>query len=101
MTHMTAALSMTKKANRDAASIATGMLGAVPGLGAKRVQALLAEHSIADLVAACSGSNGSNGSNGSSDSLGELVVGGKRLGPTLGALLRDALLYSEEKLEGK
>ena len=93
MTHMTAALSMTKKANRDAASIATGMLGAVPGLGAKRIQALLAEHSIADLVTACS--------NGSSDSLGELVVGGKRLGPALGALLRDALLWSEEKPEGK
>jgi len=92
MTHMTAALSMTKKANRDAASIATGMLGAVPGLGAKRIQALLAEHSIADLVAACSGS---------SDSLGELVVGGKRLGPALGALLRDALLWREEKPEGK
>jgi len=94
MTHMTAALSMTKKANRDAASIATGMLGAVPGLGAKRIQALLAEHSIADLVAACSGS-------GNSNSLGELVVGGKRLGPALGALLRDALLWREEKPEGK
>jgi len=93
MTHMTAALSMNKKANRDAASIATGMLGAVPGLGAKRIQALLAEHSIADLVAACS--------NGSSNSLGELVVGGKRLGPALGALLQDALLWREEKPEGK
>jgi len=90
MTHMTAALSMTKKANRDSASVAAGMLGAVPGLGAKRVQALLAEHSIADLAVACSG-----------DSLGELVVGGKRLGPALGALLKGALLWREEKPEEK
>jgi len=88
MSHMTAALSLTKKANRDAGSVATGMLGAVPGLGPKRVEALLAEHSIADLVAAADGA-----------ALGSLVVGGKRLGPALGGLLWEALHWRHKVSE--
>ena len=55
------------------------MLSGIPGLGAKRVEALLATHSIASLVGLTPAA------------LGELVVGGKRLGPKLGATIAEAL----------
>jgi ERCC4-type nuclease len=78
MSGFTAALSAVKKANRTPVSTATGMLGAVPGLGPKRVTALLATHSIADLVALTEGE------------LADLVVG-KRLGAAVAATLYGAL----------
>uniref|UniRef100_A0A6C0E5F5 ERCC4 domain-containing protein n=1 Tax=viral metagenome TaxID=1070528 RepID=A0A6C0E5F5_9ZZZZ len=77
MSGFTAALSAVKKANRTPLSTATGMLGAVPGLGPKRVTALLATHSIADLVALTEAE------------LADLVVG-KRLG-AIAATLYEAL----------
>jgi ERCC4-type nuclease len=79
MSAMTAALSTTKKGNKTPEGTATAMLGAIPGFGAKRVEALLATHSIADLVAL------------SAEDLSALVVGGKRLGalgPTIAAALK-------------
>jgi hypothetical protein len=78
MSGFTAALSAVKKANRTPVSTATGMLGAVPGLGPKRVTALLATHSIADLVAL------------TETELADLVVG-KRLGAVVAATLYKAL----------
>jgi len=78
MSGFTAALSTVKKANRTPVSTATGMLGAVPGLGPKRVTALLTTHSIADLVSLTEGE------------LAELVVG-KRLGPVVASTLYTAL----------
>jgi ERCC4-type nuclease len=81
MTHMTAALSTTKKANRTPASVATTMLSAIPGLGEKRVTALLAEKSVADLTMMTAAS------------IGDLIIGGKRLGPALGELIASALAY--------
>lgn len=79
MSGFTAALSAVKKANKTPESTATGMLGAVPGLGAKRVPALLT-HSIADLVGM------------SEAAMADLVVGGKRLG-AVAATLHAALHY--------
>jgi ERCC4-type nuclease len=81
MTHMTAALSTTKKANRTPASVATTMLSAIPGLGEKRVTGLLAEKSVADLTTMTAAS------------IGDLIIGGKRLGPALGELIASALAY--------
>jgi ERCC4-type nuclease len=81
MTHMTAALSTTKKANRTPASVATTMLSAIPGLGGVRVTALLAEKSVAEL------------SGMSAAAIGDLVVGGKRLGVALGELIASALVH--------
>lgn len=78
MSGFTTALSAVKKANRTPVSTATGMLGAVPGLGPKRVTALLAMHSIADLVALTEAD------------LADLVVG-KRLGAVVAATLHEAL----------
>jgi ERCC4-type nuclease len=81
MTHMTAALSTTKKANRTPASVATTMLSAIPGLGSVRVTALLAEKSVAEL------------SGMTAVAIGDLVVGGKRLGVALGELIASALVH--------
>ena len=78
MSGFTAALSAVKKANRTPVSTATGMLNAVPGLGPKRVTALLAMHSIADLGALTEAD------------LADLVVG-KRLGAAVAATLYGAL----------
>lgn len=79
MSSMTAALSANKKGNKTAAGAATAMLSGVPGLGGKRVEALLAERSIADLAGMTVGE------------LAGLAAGGKRLGEKLAATLRDAL----------
>jgi ERCC4-type nuclease len=79
MAGFTASLSLVKKGNKTPAGTATAMLSGIPGLGSKRVEALLATHSIASLVGL------------SATALGELVVGGKRLGPKLGATIAEAL----------
>lgn len=81
MTGFTAALSTTKKANRTPASVATTMLSAIPGLGCVRVGALLAEKSVAELAVM------------TGPAIGDLVVGGKRLGPALGELIATALVF--------
>jgi len=75
MSGFTAALNIVKKGNKTAGGTAHAMLSAVPGLGSKRVSALLAEKSIAELVAM------------SASEIGVLLVGGKRLGPKLGETL--------------
>lgn len=78
MTGLTAALSTTKKGNKTATSTAAAMLSAIPGLGGKRVTAMLESHSIADLVSLTEAE------------LSTLVVGGKRLG-VLGPVIYAAL----------
>jgi hypothetical protein len=78
MSSFTAALSTVKRANKTAGGTAAAMLSAIPGLGAKKCEALMAERSIADLVAL------------SADDLSALVVGGKRIG-VLGSVIFDAL----------
>lgn len=82
MSAMTAALHTVKKANRTDAGTAQGMLSAIPGLGATRAAALGAAHSIAELATM------------SAEDIGALVVGGRRLGPKLGATIAAALQYS-------
>ena len=79
MASMTAVLSTTKKGNKTANGTAAAMLSAVPGLGAKRVETILAEKSLAELATM------------SAAELAGLVAGGKRLGEKLGATLAEAL----------
>jgi ERCC4-type nuclease len=79
MTTYTASISTTKKANKGADSTAAGMLSAIPGLGAKKVTALLTEKSITELAGL------------SSAEIAALVVGGKRLGDKIAATIFDAL----------
>jgi len=74
MSGFTAALHTAKKGNKTAAGTAAAMLTAVPGLGAKRVAALLAEKTIAELTTMTSAE------------IAEIVAG-KRLGPTLAETL--------------
>jgi ERCC4-type nuclease len=81
MTGFTAALSTVKKANKTADSTAAAMLGAVPGLGPKRVTALLAVKSIAELAAL------------SATEIGDLVIGGKKLGAKVGETLKAGLQF--------
>jgi len=50
MSGFTAALSINKKGNKTAASTAAAMLSGIPGLGTKRVEALLTTHTIAELA---------------------------------------------------
>lgn len=75
MSGFTAALNTVKKGNKTAGGTAHAMLSAVPGLGAKRVTALLALKTIAELIVM------------SAADLAELTAGGKRLGPKLGSTL--------------
>jgi len=75
----TATFSSIKKSNKDASSTAAAMLSTVPGLGAKKVEALLATHSIAALAAL------------SITDLAELSVGDRTLGPKAAAVLHEAL----------
>jgi ERCC4-type nuclease len=75
----TAALNTAKKGNKTAGGTAYAMLSAVPGLGAKRIEALLATVTIADLVGM------------TKEEIAALSVGGKKLGPKLGETLFDAL----------
>jgi predicted alpha/beta-hydrolase family hydrolase len=55
------------------------MLGAVPGLGTKRVTALLAEKSIAEIAAM------------DSSAISALVIGGKKIGEKLATTIAGAL----------
>jgi ERCC4-type nuclease len=82
MMGFTAALNTVKKGNKTAGGTAHAMLSAVPGLGAKRVEELLAEKSVADLVGL------------SAADLAAVVAGGKRLGDKLGTVLFEALHHS-------
>ena len=77
MSTYTATFTATKKANRGD-GVAIGMLSAIPGLGAKKVSALLAERTIADLCGL------------SAEEIAALVVGGKKLG-VVGSAIYDAL----------
>ncbi len=81
MTGLTAVLSTAKKGNKTAASTAAAMLSAIPGLGEKRVTALLAETSVAALASM------------RADEIAGLVVGGKRLGPAVATAIAEALTY--------
>jgi ERCC4-type nuclease len=78
MSSFTAAISTVKRSNKSAGNTAAAMLSAIPGLGAKRCEALVAEYSIADLVGL------------TADELSALIVGGKRLG-VLGPVIYEAL----------
>ena len=62
-----------------ATGVAVAMLSAVPGLGGKRVVALLAQKSVADLVGM------------TVDEIGVLQVGGRKLGDKVGLALYEAL----------
>jgi ERCC4-type nuclease len=75
MTSFTAALTTAKKGSKTAGGTAAAMLSAVPGLGAKRVESLLATASIANLVAL------------TVEQLAEVSAGGKRLGPKVAETL--------------
>jgi ERCC4-type nuclease len=79
MTAYTAALSPVKAANRTAGAVAAAMLGAIPGLGEKRVAAILAERSVAGLAAMTAAE------------IAALAPGGRRLGDKLGAAIAEAL----------
>ena len=79
MSGMTAVLSTAKKGNKTAIGTAHAMLSAIPGLGSKKVDALLTTHSIADLVAL------------SAEQLSALQVGGKKLG-VLGPVIAESLI---------
>jgi len=79
MSGFTAALSLVKKGNKTPGGTATAMLGAVPGLGSKRVSALLAEKSIAELAAM------------DPSAISALVVGGKKIGDKLATTIAEAL----------
>ena len=81
MTGFTAALSIVKKGNKTAGGTAMAMMGAVPGLGSKRVAALLAERSIAELAAL------------EVKALAALVVGGRKIGDKLAVTIAEALRY--------
>lgn len=79
MTTFTAALNTVKKGNKTAVGTATAMLSAIPGLGEKRVTALLALKTIADLVSLTEAD------------ISTLVVGGKRIGDKLAHTIYEAL----------
>jgi ERCC4-type nuclease len=74
MAAYTATFSTVKKGNKDAGGTAISMLSAVPGLGAKKVTALLGSKSIAELCLL------------SQEALAALEVGGKKLGAVAKAL---------------
>jgi hypothetical protein len=86
MSGFTAALSTVKRENRTGGSVAAAMLSAIPGLGEKRCSALLAEKSIAELVGM------------TATEIGDLVVGGRRLGPKLGETIATALAHGGKVL---
>jgi hypothetical protein len=79
MSGFTAALSLVKKGNKTPAGTATAMLSAVPGLGSKRVTALLAEKSIAELTTM------------DAKEIAALSVGGKKIGEKLATTIAEAL----------
>ena len=71
MSSFTAALHVVKKGNKTAEGTAQAMLSAIPGLGAKRVAALLETRSLKELVQM------------DAASLASVVAGGKKLGAKL------------------
>ncbi len=79
MTSFTAALNTVKKGNKTPTGTALAMLSAIPGLGEKRVAALLAEKTIAELCTMTAAQ------------LSALVVGGKRIGDKLAETIVSAL----------
>ena len=79
MSTYTATFSAVKKGNKDSGGVAVAMLSAVPGLGGKRVVALLEQKSIAELVSM------------SAVEIGSLQVGGRKLGEKVGMALSEAL----------
>lgn len=81
MSGFTAAISTVKKGNKTVGGTAAAMLSAIPGLGGKRVSGLLEVKSIAELVTLSAGE------------IAEISVGGKRLGPTLGKTIAEALHF--------
>lgn len=82
MTTMTAALSTAKKGNRTSHGIAAAMLSAMPGLGGKKVIELLRHRSIAELALLTPAQ------------IGDISVGGKRLGASIGETVYAALHYT-------
>lgn len=82
MTGFTAALSMNKKGNRTAAGTAHAMLSGIPGLGEKRIEALLGVASIAVLATKTAAE------------MAELVVAGKRIGPALASTIYEAMHHT-------
>jgi hypothetical protein len=83
MSGFTAALSATKKGNKTAASTAHAILSGIPGLGQKRIVAILGERSVADLVGL------------SAAEIAALQAGGKKLGPALGTLIYEAFHWKQ------
>lgn len=83
MSGFTAALSTVKKGNKTPAGTAHAMLSAVPGLGLKRVEALLAEKSLVELAAM------------TATEIAGITAGGKRLGPALGTAIYDCMRYKQ------
>jgi ERCC4-type nuclease len=79
MATYTATFSTVKKGNKDSGGVAVSMLSAVPGLGGKKVVALLAQKSIAELVGM------------SASDIGIMNVGGRKLGEKIGLALYEAL----------
>ena len=79
MSGFTTALNTVKKGNKTASGTAHAMLSAIPGLGGKRVSALLEAKSIQELVAMTAAE------------IGALVAGGKRLGDKLGTTIHAAV----------
>lgn len=79
MATYTTTFSAVKKGNKDSGGVAVSMLSAVPGLGGKRVVALLAQKSIAELVSMTAAE------------IGSLQVGGRKLGDKVGVALSEAL----------
>ena len=79
----TATVSATKKGNKDAGSTAAAMLGCIPGLGAKKVGAVLASYSIAGLAGM------------STADIGNIDVGGRILGSKMGTTIQEALSFHE------
>jgi ERCC4-type nuclease len=79
MSGFTAALNTVKKGNKTPGGTAHAMLSAVPGLGLKRVEALLAEKSLVELAAM------------TATDIADITAGGKRLGPALGTTLYECM----------
>ena len=79
MTGFTAALTMNKKGNRTAAGTAHAMLAGIPGLGEKRIEALLGVASIAILATK------------TIVEMADMVVAGKRIGPALATTVYEAM----------
>lgn len=81
LSSMTAVLSATKKGNKTVGGSAAAMLSGIPGLGGKRIEALLTERSVAELAGL------------SLTEIAALQAGGKRIGDKLATTIHEALHY--------